>query len=516
MAGARPHLRERPAAARAHRRRQAARRPRAHPASACTSLDWLIDVQTSDAGGSRRSAATGAGRAAGRAARFDQQPIEATALILAAEVALAQTGEPRYLDAIERAYGWFLGDNDVGLAVADPVDGRLLRRARAGRREPQPGRRVDADVADRAGARPRDPSRRERRADQRRRRLGRRSRPSRPAEGDAHGRRRCRTCSSAIRCNPIITADQLPYRANSVFNPGAARVGDETVLLHARRGPARHLASRWSRGAATASRTGGSTPRRCSRPSRTTTPRRSGAARIPRLTWLPEREEWAIAYTAYSRRGPLVSLAMTRDFTEVRRLGPVDAARGQGRRAVPAPVRRPLGDDPPTLAAARRRAHVDLVLARPAHWGDHELLLEARDGAWWDAGKIGLGPPPLETAGRLAALLPRRPHDRGRADLPDRPGAARPRRPARSCCAGPTSGCSARRRRTSAAATSTRSSSRPAGCTTPQTEHAVDVLRRRRQPSSPSRRRACDDLLDYMAHAPRPEQRRSDDHVGSW
>ena len=25
------------------------------------------------------------------------------------------------------------------------------------------------------------------------------------------------------------------------------------------------------------------------------------------------------------------------------------------------------------------------------------MLLEARDGAWWDAGKIGLGPPPLET-----------------------------------------------------------------------------------------------------------------------
>ena len=29
--------------------------------------------------------------------------------------------------------------------------------------------------------------------------------------------------------------------------------------------------------------------------------------------------------------------------------------------------------------------------------GGTELLLEARDGAWWDAGKIGLGPPPLET-----------------------------------------------------------------------------------------------------------------------
>jgi predicted GH43/DUF377 family glycosyl hydrolase len=32
------------------------------------------------------------------------------------------------------------------------------------------------------------------------------------------------------------------------------------------------------------------------------------------------------------------------------------------------------------------------------HWGDHQLLLEAREGAWWDAMKIGLGPPPLETS----------------------------------------------------------------------------------------------------------------------
>ena len=32
------------------------------------------------------------------------------------------------------------------------------------------------------------------------------------------------------------------------------------------------------------------------------------------------------------------------------------------------------------------------------HWGEHQLLLKARHGAWWDASKIGLGPPPLETA----------------------------------------------------------------------------------------------------------------------
>ena len=133
----------------------------------------------------------------------------------------------------------------------------------------------------------------------------------------------------------------------------------------------------------------------------------------PRLTWLPEREEWAIAYTAYSRRGPLVSLAMTRDFTEVRRLGPAmppedkDAAlfprRFDGRWAM---IHRP--------SPLRGGAHMWISFSPDLrHWGDHSLLLEARDGAWWDAGKIGLGPPPLETPRRLADLLPRRPRDGG-------------------------------------------------------------------------------------------------------
>ncbi len=31
------------------------------------------------------------------------------------------------------------------------------------------------------------------------------------------------------------------------------------------------------------------------------------------------------------------------------------------------------------------------------HWGNHRLLIEARRGAWWDANKIGLCTPPIET-----------------------------------------------------------------------------------------------------------------------
>ena len=50
------------------------------------------------------------------------------------------------------------------------------------------------------------------------------------------------------------------------------------------------------------------------------------------------------------------------------------------------------------LVAAITRADMWLSFSADLkHWGDHRLLMAAREGAWWDADKIGLGPPPLET-----------------------------------------------------------------------------------------------------------------------
>jgi predicted GH43/DUF377 family glycosyl hydrolase len=31
------------------------------------------------------------------------------------------------------------------------------------------------------------------------------------------------------------------------------------------------------------------------------------------------------------------------------------------------------------------------------HWGDHQELIHARRGSWWDASKIGLSAPPIQT-----------------------------------------------------------------------------------------------------------------------
>jgi predicted GH43/DUF377 family glycosyl hydrolase len=118
----------------------------------------------------------------------------------------------------------------------------------------------------------------------------------------------------------------------------------------------------------------------------------------PRLTWVEERQAWIIAYTAFSPSGPMVSLAQTKDFRAFTRLGPVmppedkDAAvfprRFGGRYAM---IHRPV-------SAGSSGAHVWLSFSPDLrHWGDHHILLHARRGAWWDANKIGLSPPPLET-----------------------------------------------------------------------------------------------------------------------
>ncbi|MGZ8800565.1 MAG: hypothetical protein ACXWXF_11445, partial [Aeromicrobium sp.] len=86
-------------------------------------LDWLIAIQTSRRGTFTPIGNGGWWTRGGIRAYFDQQPIEATAMILAADAAYEITRDAGYIRAAEAAYGWFLGDNDTGQIVADVVTG---------------------------------------------------------------------------------------------------------------------------------------------------------------------------------------------------------------------------------------------------------------------------------------------------------------------------------------------------------------------------------------------------------
>ena len=87
------------------------------------SLRWLVKVQTSGVGAFRPVGSNGFFRRGQERAIFDQQPIEAQATISACIEAYHATGDMVWVAEARRAFEWFLGRNDLGLALYDAGTG---------------------------------------------------------------------------------------------------------------------------------------------------------------------------------------------------------------------------------------------------------------------------------------------------------------------------------------------------------------------------------------------------------
>ncbi len=86
-------------------------------------LRWLVKVQTSASGAFRPIGSNGFYRRGRECAQFDQQPIEAQATISACIEAYHATGDMFWVAEARRAFEWFLGRNDLGLALYDAGTG---------------------------------------------------------------------------------------------------------------------------------------------------------------------------------------------------------------------------------------------------------------------------------------------------------------------------------------------------------------------------------------------------------
>lgn len=81
------------------------------------SLRWLAELQTSENGHLRPIGSNGFYRRGGARADFDQQPIEAQAMVSACLEAYRATSDVSWYQHAQRAFDWFLGWNDLGLEV---------------------------------------------------------------------------------------------------------------------------------------------------------------------------------------------------------------------------------------------------------------------------------------------------------------------------------------------------------------------------------------------------------------
>lgn len=86
-------------------------------------LRWIIDRQTSPSGHFRPIGSDSFGHDYEDPRPFDQQPVEVWAAIDACAAAHDLTGDTVWLGQGRHAYDWFVGVNDRGIAVGDPISG---------------------------------------------------------------------------------------------------------------------------------------------------------------------------------------------------------------------------------------------------------------------------------------------------------------------------------------------------------------------------------------------------------
>jgi predicted GH43/DUF377 family glycosyl hydrolase len=196
--------------------------------------------------------------------------------------------------------------------------------------------------------------------------------------------------------NPILTAADWPYPAHTVFNPGAVRLQDGSTLLlcrvEDRRGHSHLCAARSANGVDSWI----IDPEPTLLPDPDGHPEELWGIEDPRITFVPELGRYAIAYTAFGKAGPGVALALTDDFRRFERCGVVMQPDDKDAALLP----RRIGDSFALIhrPSTDQGAHVWISLSPDLrNWGHHELVLKARRGAWWDANKVGLSPPLIET-----------------------------------------------------------------------------------------------------------------------
>ena len=196
--------------------------------------------------------------------------------------------------------------------------------------------------------------------------------------------------------NPILSAADWPYQINSVFNAGATLLADGTTLLLCRVEDRRGLSHLCCARSANGIDQWKIDPQPTMPADPENFPEELWGVEDPRITFVPELDKYAICYTAYGRDGPGVAMALTRDFVTFERLGVVASPEDKDAALLPRRIRGDWALIHRPVSAPR--AHMWISFSSDLRqWGNHKLMLESRRGGWWDANKIGLSPPPIET-----------------------------------------------------------------------------------------------------------------------
>jgi beta-1,4-mannooligosaccharide/beta-1,4-mannosyl-N-acetylglucosamine phosphorylase len=195
--------------------------------------------------------------------------------------------------------------------------------------------------------------------------------------------------------NPILSPQDLPFRAVAVLNPGAAEQDGQVVLLvrvedingfsdiYAARSP--NGVTDWQIDPEPVLRHGLDEWRY-----------EEWGCEDARVTYVPEDECWYVTYVAFSPMGPAVGIARTADLKTMERISLLGATNDKDGVLFPgrfhgeyAILHRPDAGGYQHIWSAYSQ---DLIC-----WGEPHCVLREGSGPAWDAVKVGAGPPPVLT-----------------------------------------------------------------------------------------------------------------------
>jgi len=193
--------------------------------------------------------------------------------------------------------------------------------------------------------------------------------------------------------NPIITRTDVSFSVNSIFNAGAVKFNGKYLLL------CRVEMPTGKSSLLKAVSTDGVKFELDTKPFLTPDDHNeykkycNWGIEDVRIT--PFEDKYFLAYTGYSKNNPLVMLAETKDFEEIKIHGPISEPSNKDCALFPERIDGKYFKIDRPEAGGRHDMWIskspDLI-----HWGNYEFLMEPEAGTW-EANKIGISTPPIKT-----------------------------------------------------------------------------------------------------------------------
>lgn len=193
--------------------------------------------------------------------------------------------------------------------------------------------------------------------------------------------------------NPLISVENVPFRVNSIFNPGAVKYNNEYLLLcriEMPNGRSSFVIARSKDGYSFSVDT---------KPILTPKDHKNYYEYVKwgiedcRITQIDDK--YYLTYTGYSKHEPLVILSETIDFVNFKTYGPISEPSNKDCAIFPSKI----GDSYWKIDRPQASGRNDIWISKSPdliHWGNYKMLMEPEPGTW-EANKIGGSTPPIKT-----------------------------------------------------------------------------------------------------------------------